>query len=149
MRAKKLPDVEILKEYFEYIKETGQVFLKKTTARRAQKGTLVGSKSASGYLKVMLKGQSYYLHRIIWKLETGVDPLEIDHKDRVRDNNVWDNLREVTSSVNQRNKIHRGYSILPNGRYRVKFLKKDIGYFNCPTAATIAYLRAKNESNGI
>ena len=32
-----------------------------------------------------------------------LEGLEVDHKDRIRDNNIWTNLREVTHQVNTQN----------------------------------------------
>jgi len=143
MKPKILPSVGVLREHFSYCKESGQVTLLKRTANRCPEGTVVGSKNTSGYLKVHLKGESYTLSRIIWKLVTGEEPTEIDHINRVRDDNRWFNLRNVTSQQNQLNRAAKGWTRLPNGRYRVSLHGKDVGYFSCPTAANFAYLKAK------
>lgn len=151
MRPKPLPDLSVLQEYFSYNKETGDVYLSKKTSQRTPKGYKVGSLSVGGYLKVTFKGQSYPLSRVIWKLVTGADPKgEIDHINRDRSDNRWDNLRDVTSQQNQLNREAKGYYQLPSGRYRATLQQKDIGYFDTPEEATVAYLeereRVLNES---
>ncbi len=43
-------------------------------------------------------------HRVIWCLVTGEWPLQqIDHVDRNKLNNSWENLRDVSQAVNQSN----------------------------------------------
>lgn len=67
---------------------------KVTRSNRAKKGSVAGSKDKDGYYQVKLLGKSYKAHRIVWFLHNGEIPagLEIDHKDRIRDNNKIDNL---------------------------------------------------------
>jgi len=61
-----------------------------------------------GYLTIYISGKHYRLHNIIWLWQVGKWPTyEIDHIDRVKHNNSWDNLRDVTTSVNARNKSTR------------------------------------------
>ena len=43
-------------------------------------------------------------HRVIWLIETGKWPVNIDHINGVRTDNRWGNLREVTFSENMKNK---------------------------------------------
>ena len=45
---------------------------------------------------------------------------KIDHKDRDRSNNKWNNLRKATSSDNGKNNKHPGYSKRSNGKWRVR-----------------------------
>lgn len=57
----------------------------------------------SGYFKGTLFRKSYRAHRVIFKMMTGVDPIEVDHIDGDRQNNRWVNLREVDRSANCQN----------------------------------------------
>lgn len=49
-------------------------------------------------------------HRVHWFMMYGVVPREIDHINRIKDDNRIENLRTVTSSQNQRNKNPTGSS---------------------------------------
>ncbi len=57
-----------------------------------------------GYVVVAIKGYNYMAHRLAWFYMTGEWPkCSIDHKDRDRANNRWDNLRESTFLQNSAN----------------------------------------------
>lgn len=78
-------------------------------------GMLAGNIASDGYRKVRIDGQLYIASHLacLWML--GRWPYEeMDHKDRNRSNDKWDNLREATSSEN---KYNRGDSSL-RGVYR-------------------------------
>lgn len=143
-----LLSAEILREHFSYDKDTGIVTRLKRTSNNSRVGDVVGSKRADGYLCTNLLGKNIFLHRLAWKLVTGEDPeWFIDHMNGVKSDNRWCNLRDVDSSTNIYNRMSKGYTQLPNGRYRatvtVKGKTYDVGYFNCPTAARIAHLQEK------
>jgi hypothetical protein len=145
MKPKPLQDVTTLREFFAYDKTTGVVVLLKRTSQRTPAGFVVGSVSANGYLKVSFRGKSYPLSRVIWKLVTGLEPKgDIDHINRDRGDNRWENLRDVTPQQNQLNRLSRGYRRLKNERYRVTLQGKDVGYFNTPDEASFAYQKEKD-----
>lgn len=77
-------------------------------------GTRIGTtNSDSGYRKGSFKGTNYAEHRLIWELHNGPIPegMEVDHVDRVRDNNVISNLRLASRTQNSRNhSIHSNNS---------------------------------------
>jgi hypothetical protein len=63
----------------------------------------IGSKNLDGYVRLWCNGHLRMKHRLVYFLYHGVIPQigeEIDHIDRVRDNNCVENLRIVTKSVN-------------------------------------------------
>lgn len=87
-----------------------------------------------GYLKVKLgylvvkirfggKTREIRLHHLIWFFETGKWPIdEIDHKDRDKLNNLFNNLRMANSTINSNNRdkdsgLPPGVIITPNGKY--------------------------------
>lgn len=148
MRPKELPEVSLLREYFSYDPLTGEVKLIKGTSKRTQAGYICGSLSDQGYLKVHFKGESYQLHRIIWKIHTGKEPLSnIDHIDGNRTNNIFSNLSSVDHTQNAGHRLNSlGYS-----KRRKKFVPKvtykgetrELKYCSCQTSARVLYLQEK------
>jgi hypothetical protein len=57
-----------------------------------------------GYLSIMLNSKLYKSHRLSFLYQEGYFPEnQVDHMDRNRSNNKWDNLREASSMCNQQN----------------------------------------------
>lgn len=62
------------------------------------------SLTKKGYQIVKIDGKAYFSHRLAWMYITGAEPsLEIDHKNQVKNDNRFCNLREATRSQNQAN----------------------------------------------
>lgn len=109
---KPLPSLERLNELFSYDEMTGVLTWKMQPATSRSNichnnkcgGKVAGTVGAKGYIMIGI-GKVYYLaHRIIWKMKTGVDPLDIvDHEDTDRGNNRWVNLREASNGPNIQN----------------------------------------------
>lgn len=72
---------------------------------RKKAGRVLSVKSVNGYVRVCLPGgQTYLAHRLAWFYMTGAWPeLQIDHKNRDRTDNRWENLRQATTSQNSHN----------------------------------------------
>jgi hypothetical protein len=124
MRPKELPSQEELNALIRYEPKTGLLFWRKRTedmfpggrhtaahtcakwnSRHAGKEAL--TKTVNGYRGGRLNYRYVLAHRVIWKMMTGEDPIEIDHIDGDRQNNRWSNLRDATSSDNSRNSAMR------------------------------------------
>ena len=90
-----LPSQERLHELFNYDPKTGELTRKIQTARSTKVGERAGSLDTSGYRNVRTGEGQYREHRIIWRLVTGEDPcaLTVDHINRIKDDNRWENLR--------------------------------------------------------
>jgi HNH endonuclease/AP2 domain len=109
---KPLPSLERLNELLSYDENTGVLTWKMQPATSRSNichnnkcgGKVAGTVGAKGYIMIGI-GKVYYLaHRIIWKMKTGVDPLDIiDHEDTDRGNNRWTNLREAANGPNIQN----------------------------------------------
>ncbi|MFY0735623.1 HNH endonuclease signature motif containing protein [Aurantimonas sp. NFXS3] len=58
-----------------------------------------------GYRHIILFGRQYRAQHLAWLIMTGEWPtgFDIDHENRSRDDNRWDNLREATRSQNNIN----------------------------------------------
>ena len=111
----------------------------------------------NGYIQVMVDGKPVYEHRLIWESANGPIPkgMQIDHINRIRDDNRLENLRLVTPQQNHFNrsgvkgfrweKQRKKWSayIYLNGKM------KNLGRFACMLDARAAYLRAKQEYHAI
>lgn len=138
---------EDLNRFLHYHPETG-TFTWKTNGKRA------GTIGVYGYCKITLNGKGYRRSRLVWFFETGEWPQgELDHKDRVRDNDRFENLRIVTRSQNIMNsKIRsdnktgvRGVKLdKKSGKFVACFREEYLGIFDTIEAAKSAYdLKAK------
>lgn len=60
---------------------------------------------STGYIRICLFGKFYRAHRLAYFYMTGAWPLQqIDHRDRIKTNNKWSNLRPATHLENQQNR---------------------------------------------
>lgn len=137
-----------IKELCDYDPLTGSFTWKKHRMRNMI-GNTVGHISDTGYYRVCIKGTQYAVHRLIWLWMTGNLPVQIDHIDHVRSNNVWTNLREATQTENMHNKGKHsnnktgvtGVCYEANRKKYKAFIKtpkgnKHLGYYdNLPAAA--------------
>lgn len=74
------------------------------TLNRNDRKNGLGSYDKDGYLIIKVKGKQFKAHRIVWLLHNGSFPKdEIDHINRVRNDNRIENLREVNRIENIKN----------------------------------------------
>lgn len=101
------PTVERLRELFDYIEETGDLVRKTKSAKRTRVGEVAGYLRNDGYVAVSVDGTQYLAHRIAWAIKTGAWPVEqVDHRNEVKNDNSFTNLRDVSGEVNQQNRAH-------------------------------------------
>ena len=87
-----------------YCPLSGNLYWLMNLGPRAGVGQVAGSTTSDGYRSVKINGVNYLQHRLAWLLMTGSWPrLDVDHIDGDGSNNVWTNLRDVTTSVNCKN----------------------------------------------
>lgn len=134
IRFKSLPPQQLLLDCFYYDADTG-LFYKIDDPYCVYE-------QPNGYLTVYFLGETYKVHRLIWKIVYGIDPSEqIDHINGIVDDNRLENLRSVTHVENGRNtKAYKKKSKLPpgidieQGRYRARIKtngkKLHLGYFD-------------------
>lgn len=143
---KKLPSVEILKEYFYYDSEDGSLYNLKNRGKN-KKGSEAETLTSDGYLNIFI-GKAYRAHRIIWKMVTGKEPKLLDHINKNRSDNRFENLREASVSLNifntdrYKNELSRGIRKHGNKfRARISFEGKRIhlGLFKTLEEAVEAY----------
>jgi hypothetical protein len=96
---KRTPDM------FASTRHTTEVNASKWNNRWAGKEAL--TKLNLGYRCGRLNYDYVLAHRVIWKMVTGEDAIEVDHIDGDRSNNRWNNLRSVDASSNRKNAARR------------------------------------------
>lgn len=93
---------EYLKSRLNYNPITGLFTWKACRPDRIGK-TIYGTQSQI-YIKISLKGFAYTAHILAWLYMTGSIPTKyIDHKNGLKKDNRWDNLREASQSQNMAN----------------------------------------------
>lgn len=80
-------------------------------------GKPAGRVSKAGYVRLSVDNVRYRAHRLAWFYMTGQWPaLQVDHKNGVRHDNRWRNLREATQVQNSANMMRqRPASGMPKG----------------------------------
>jgi hypothetical protein len=98
---------ERLKELLYYDPETG-IFTRIGMSTKSQRtdliGVIAGGPTSDGYKRIAIEGGRYRSHRLAWLYMTSEWPKdEIDHKNRIRTDNRWANIRAATSTLNKQN----------------------------------------------
>lgn len=94
-----------LKHWLWYQPETGLFRWRYGSHNRMVKPWDVAGRSDNkGYVNITLRGRTYKAHRLAWLYMTGSFPsFLIDHKNRNKSDNSFDNLREVNKTQNNWN----------------------------------------------
>ena len=124
-------------KWFHYYPDTGLMINRATVEP-------IGSLQQDGYIRFTIDGKEYPMHRIIYKFMLNKYPEVIDHKDRNKSNNKWDNLRPATVAMNAFNKGAKGYTARGNKfeasiKYNGK--QQSLGLFDTEEEAKTEYLK--------
>ena len=92
--------VETLKELLEY--KEGALLWKQSKGHM-KAGSVAGSITANGYVRVCVNRKTYLAHRLIFFMHHGYMPNFVDHIDCNKQNNKIENLREASMAENNRN----------------------------------------------
>jgi len=101
-----LPCATKLRLLLDYDEDAGILRWKYRVNRGVYAGDVAGRiHKGHRYMRVKIKGREYAVHRLIWKIKTGNNPLKVlDHIDCNTSNNRWLNLREASPSLNNCNR---------------------------------------------
>lgn len=106
------------------------------------------------YVRIIIRGKEYYMHRIIWFYHYAVWPDQIDHIDGNCHNNKIENLRECTMSQNIANASfgeNRGVE-LHGAKYRARIVvngnRIELGSYDTIEEARAAYKDAADRFFG-
>ena len=95
---------EILNTPLEYCGFTGNFYWTKDSSNY-RKGQIAGDiHHKHGYVRIGIKGKKYLAHRLAWLFVFGYFPKYIDHINGITSDNRIENLREVTSLDNAKNR---------------------------------------------
>jgi hypothetical protein len=149
---------EDLRKVLEYNPISGIFVWIKKISKKIVLGSRAGTISDAGYRIISIEGKKYREHRLAYLYMTGHWPeRDIDHKDRNRANNKWNNLRNASRSQNGINSMRSNESIygrgvyLKDGRFvshcRVDGEYHHIGSFDTAEAAKVAYEEYTKENH--
>lgn len=144
-----------IKEELNYDPETG-ILTWSNDVKHNRRGMRAGCIIGNGYRAVRVGGRSYLEHRAIWCLVYGTNPTGvIDHINGVRDDNKLSNLRDITMSQNQHNRVKTNNKTGYMGVYQhgdqfqamitVDNVLKYLGLYDTKEEASAAYMKAKLE----
>lgn len=109
-RRYQLPTPQSVRDALSYNPETGDLIWrwrpgKTLRCNQRHEGRVAGWVNKNGYVVVYLDGHDYFAHRLAHVIMTGEWPIAVtDHKDRVRNNNKWGNIRPATKGQNSLNR---------------------------------------------
>lgn len=94
-----------LKESLHYDPDTGEFTWAKPCGVRGIVGQSAGS-WRNGYIMIQVSHQKHFAHRLAFLYMVGRMPCgPMDHINGVKDDNRWENLREVSHTENMRNRV--------------------------------------------
>lgn len=97
--------VERLRELLAYDPDTGE-FRHRLTRCSVKAGQLAGSIDSDGYIEMSVSGCKYKAHRLAWLYVHGEWPdTQVDHRNGVRNDNRFKNLRKATNAEQQQNRV--------------------------------------------
>jgi len=91
-----------LKKILFYDPKTG-IFIWKVNRRSIKVGDVAGFTQCNGYRRIKIDQKRYYASRLAYLYMEGSFPKEeMDHKNRIRNDNIWKNLQAVSLTFNRR-----------------------------------------------
>lgn len=154
-------DLEDLRTRLGYDLETGRFWWKVKPSKNRFAGDEAGCVSSdSGYVLIRFRRRIYRGHVLAWFLTTGEWPsFEVDHRNRIRSDNRFVNLRPASGNLNRANTGVRRHNKLgikgvqKDGKRYVARITVDgqqriIGRFENPQDAHEAYMAEARKAFG-
>lgn len=96
---------ERVRELFIYNENTGY-FHRRTTSKGPNSGigSIAGCIELNGYRSISIDNRRIKAHKLVFLYKLGYIPEMVDHIDGIKDNNIFNNLRDVDQSTNQKNR---------------------------------------------
>ena len=141
-----------------YYPRTG-IFRWRVRRGSASRGRIAGCDHYKDGRVIVVDGRLYGAHQLAFLTMTGKIPTSIDHRDRIKQNNAWRNLRDATHSEQMRNRGAlrtnktglRG--VYPHqGKFGARIQRDKrrvfLGYYTTSKQAHAAYLRFAKTHDG-
>lgn len=95
---------EYIKSVLDYNRDTG-VFTRKVSMAngRFKAGSIAGYTNKRGYVILNILKKNRRAHRVAFLYMTGSMPEQVDHINRIKNDNRWINLREADAFINMKN----------------------------------------------
>jgi len=93
-----------LKKLLVYNKGTGDFIWLLSPSPKVKRGDIAGHLDNRGYVRIRIKGKRYQAHSLAFLYVEGFLPDMVDHKNRIRNDNVWENLRKANALLNNQNR---------------------------------------------
>jgi hypothetical protein len=145
---------ELVREHFEY--RDGILFWKKRNGRRGKIGDVAGSRENTGYWRICFRRRRIVRSRLVWIYHNGDIPngLDIDHINRVRNDDRIENLRLVTRRQNAQNMTTQSKCGVGVHFHRNRYFayiwfgndKQHLGCYSSKEEASAAYWKAVDET---
>lgn len=158
------PDPHIIRQYFHYSPETGELRWR-IGSRRRPAGELAGTaaEKEKGRINVGFRGKTYKAHILVWVCQTGEWPThQIDHINEDPSDNRWENIRAATKAQNMQNITriksntsgHKGVGFhRPTAKWRATIrgdgVQYHLGLFETVGEAVDAYAIAAKKLHGL
>lgn len=153
---------ERIRQVLDYNPETGVFTWKVVASNRRPVGSVAGTSNWKGYTIITVDKVRVPAHRLAFLYMMGEMPKgQVDHKNGVKGDNSWGNLREASPSQNRYNAGPQANNTTGfkgvfwskrGGRFLAQIASERklhyIGYFDCPREAAHAYNKAAIELHG-
>ncbi|NZD50570.1 HNH endonuclease [Rhizobium leguminosarum] len=138
------------------------VFIWRVRVSNISAGTIAGTPKAKGYRGIRIDGISYYEHRLAVFYMTGEWPEnDVDHRNLIRSDNRYANLRPATVSQNKMNRRAQSNNLLGvkgvsydrrfdwyQARIKTNGRQRTIGVYGTLEEAAAAYEASANDNFG-